>query len=499
MNPRGLIRKWALLLALMLGLLADALVRTEGRPGLGLALWATAGVAVLILLLRRRPEPPSHETCGLIASALAFALALTFRDSEALALFSLLASVALLGLAGGRAGAAWAGRAHVSAVLVAAIRHLLLCAAGPLGWGRAISDSPPQGRRWILTLVRGTLMALPVLVVLTALLMSADPVFDRLIREALLIDIEILLEHVVFIGVLAWVISGYLRAVLVHDAVTDRIRIWQPAVPAAEIVVSLWILNTLFIVFLGVQLRYLFGGADLIAVTPGLSYAEYARRGFFELVAASALVVPILLLADWMAAPDPPRAHRAMRSTMIVVVVLLVGVIASASYRMWLYQAAYGLTEQRMYVSAFILWLTAVLGWLTVTVLRGQRERFFFGAIVAGMVCLALLHVMNPHATIARVNIDRLSRGAEYDGRYLGTLSADAVPALVERLDRLPHEERCRVSRMLEDRWSGERTGGWRTWNAGDWRARQIVRAGDAEHRRYLATCAPPAGAEEIR
>lgn len=70
---------------------------------------------------------------------------------------------------------------------------------------------------------------------------------------------------------------------------------------------------------------------------------------------------------------------------MLVLVVLLVGVIASAAYRMRLYQDAYGLTELRLYVSVAIVWLTAVLGWLVLTVLRGRRERFAFGTITAGL------------------------------------------------------------------------------------------------------------------
>jgi hypothetical protein len=73
-----------------------------------------------------------------------------------------------------------------------------------------------------------------------------------------------------------------------------------------------------------------------------------------------------------------------------------------------------------------IVWLTAVLGWLVLTVLRGLRERFAFGAIIAGLVCIAALHVVNPRALIARVNLYRAAAGAEYDGMYLRTLSADS-------------------------------------------------------------------------
>lgn len=319
-------------------------------------------------------------------------------------------------------------------------------------------------------------MALPPLLVLTALLMSADPVFAGMVQNIFLIEMEPLVEHLAFVAVIAWLTAGYLRAFLVDDnAIMDRLRVPRPTFTAAEVTVALWTLNVLFMVFMAVQLRYLFGGANLVEVTAGLSYAEYARQGFFELVATTALVVPILLLADWAGETDTPRSRSTLRGTTLVLVVLLVGLIVSAAYRMRLYQEAYGLTELRLYVSVFMVWLTGVVGWLVLTVLRGRRERFLFGSIIAGLVCIAVLHMLNPHALIARVNIDRAAAGAEYDGTYLRTLSADAVPVVLTRLHRLPDDEQRRVIQMLEERWSGERPGGWRTWNLSDWRARRLV------------------------
>jgi hypothetical protein len=326
-------------------------------------------------------------------------------------------------------------------------------------------------------------MAVPPLLVLTALLTSADPVFERVLHNALFVGIEPMLEHLAFAAVIAWLVSGYLRAYLVSDdVVMNRARIPQPSLAPSEITVALSLLNVLFIIFLAVQVRYLFGGAGLVEVTPGLSYAEYARRGFFELVAAAALVVPVLLVADWGAARDEVRSRRALRATSTLLVLLLVGVLASAAYRMRLYQDAYGLTEDRLYGSVFMVWLTGVLAWLAITVLRGHRRGFVFGAVVGGLACVAALHVLNPHALIARVNISRAAAGAEVDGAYLRTLSADAVPTLVARLPVLPPTERCQVAGMLDKRWSGERPGGWRTWNRADARARRLVSeaAGDA-------------------
>lgn len=482
MNARTEIRNPALMWALGLGALADTLVgRVDGRPGLNVALWAIVAVAVLVLLVQRRSDPAAREAQWLVGGALAFAVALTLRDADALAVFSVLSAVALLMLAAGRAATAWASRAQVSDVAFSVLRVAVLCAAGPLGWGRGTPDPDARVSGWARrarTVARGALMALPALLVLGALLMSADPIFARIIRDVFQIDIERLVEHLVFAAVIAWLTAGYLRAFLVSDAdVMSRLRVPQPAFAAAEVSVALWILNLLFLVFMAVQLRYLFGGANLVEVTPGLSYAEYARRGFFELVATTALVVPILLLADWAVAPDPSRSRVVLRATMLVLVVLLVGVIASAAYRMRLYQEAYGLTEQRLYVSVVIIWLTVVLGWMVLTVLRGRSERFAFGSIIAGLTCIAALYVLNPHALIARVNIGRATAGKEYDGKYLRMLSADAVPVILARLDRLPEAERCRAARMLADRWSGERRGGWRTWNFSDWRARRLVAA----------------------
>ena len=480
MGTRTNLRSSALVSAVALGILADALMGgVPGRPGLNLAMWALAGGVVLVVLLRRRSDPPASETLWMVGGAVLFAVVLMLRDAEALAAFSILAGGVLLILSAGRAATAWASQTQISDIVFSGARVALLCAAGPLGWGRATPNTAAGTSSWKTrgrTLLRGTLMALPALLVLGALLMSADPVFARVIQDVFQINIEPLIEHVALAAFIAWLSAGYLRAILVpDDDIMDRLRVPKPAVAAAEVSVALWILNLLFLVFMVVQLRYLFGGSSLVEVTPGLSYADYARRGFFELVATTALVVPILLLADWAAAPNTERSRTVLRATMLVLVVLLVGVIASAAYRMQLYQEAYGLTEQRLYVSVFIAGLTAVLGWLALTVLRGKRERFALGTIVIGLGCVAVLHVLNPHALIARVNLDRAAAGKEYDGSYLRTLSADAVPVIIARLDQLPQAERCNAARMLEKRWSGERPGGWRTWNLSDWRARRLV------------------------
>ena len=472
------------LASLLLGLLADQVVRAPGRPGLNVALWAVAGTAALWMLSRYREIPVSRETWWLVGGAVAFAGLLTLRDAEALAAYCLFACVVLLGLAAGRGALVWARQAQIVEVAAAAVRVGVLIALGPFGWkvGAARQPADPAsigGRTWTRTarmVARGIAMALPPLFVLTALLANADPVFERLLQNVMFKGMEPLLEHSLFIGVIAWFTSGFLRAFLVgDDVIMERVNIPRPALAPSEVTIAVSLLNVLFLAFLAVQARYLFGGASLVEVTAGLSYAEYARRGFFELVAATAFVVPVLLVADWAAAEDKTLGRRLLRATSTLLVVLLAGVLASAAWRMRLYQIAYGLTEDRLYVSVFMAWLTGVLVLLAAMVLRGRRRGFAFAATVDGLACIAVLHVLNPHALIARVNINRAAAGAEIDGSYLRTLSADAVPTLIAKFPALPEVARCEVAAMLNERWSGERKGGWRTWNLGDARARKLV------------------------
>jgi hypothetical protein len=137
-------------------------------------------------------------------------------------------------------------------------------------------------------------------------------------------------------------------------------------------------------------------------------------------------------------------------------VLLLDVMLASALLRMRLYTAEYGLTELRFYTTAFMGWLVLVFGWFAATVLRGRRERFGTGALLAGWLVLAGLNLANPDATIAGVNLDRAAHGRPFDGAYAAGLSADALPVLRRGLAASGSAEACAATRALNDRWRTE-------------------------------------------
>jgi hypothetical protein len=269
---------------------------------------------------------------------------------------------------------------------------------------------------------------------------------------------------------------------------------------AVEVGIVLGLLNVLFACFVVVQFRYFFGGAGRVMSVAELTYAEYARRGFFELTWVAGLVLPLLLGVHALLRKNSPAAGRIFRPLAGAQVGLLFVIMASAVARMRLYQSEYGLTELRLYTTAFMLWLGLVFVWFVWTVLvENARQRFACGALVAAFVTVGLLHLVNPDAYIVRANVAHARAGRSFDAAYAASLSADAVPALVSALPLLGRDERCRVARGLSENWmptDGAFDEDWRAWNFARWRARRAV----AAHRDALgeADCPPPASSAPV-
>jgi hypothetical protein len=321
------------------------------------------------------------------------------------------------------------------------------------------------------------LLAVPPVLVFGGLLISADAVFEGWVKKILQIDFTTLLSHAFLTLFFAWMVSGYARGLLLGRELewTKGQRLPSLTLGMVETGVILGALNLLFLAFVTVQFRYFFGGASLVQITPGLTFAEYARSGFFELLTVVTLVLPLLLLLHWLLRKDQPRNEQIFRALAGMQLALLVVIMASAFQRMRLYQREYGLTEQRLYPTAFMAWLAVVFVWFVLTVLRGRRERFAFGAMVAGFVLIAVLHLLNPDAFIVRVNAARLAEGRRFDTHYATRLSADAVPELFAVLPSLSPTDRCIAAGRLLRAWSPPADPDWRTWSYSRARAAALV------------------------
>jgi hypothetical protein len=491
-----------------LGAMGDALLRAPGPPGLNLSLWIAAVAVAALALNRRAGLGGDRERVWWLATGVLFAAGLTWRDAPPLKLLALGCATLTFALAAHRPAAAWVRRAGVlryaGALVFGAIQAWTAAALAVLDATR-FAPSRNAGRwtwwRRAAAVGRGLAIATPLLLLFGALFMSADAVFAELVTNAIRFDFARIAGHIVLFSLGAWLSTGYLRGFLTGTALpplapggsmVDRGRVpalYRPTLGITEVATALGALDLLFLLFVIVQFRYLFGGDTLVQITPNLTYAEYARRGFFDLVFAVVLVVPVLLAADWLVDERSRRDAVVFRSLAGVQVGLVLAIAASAFGRLRLYHASYGLTESRFYAMVLLLWVGAVLLWLAATVLRGRRDLFAFGALVSGLATIALLFVVNPDAIVARANVARMAYAdapVRFDVAYATSLSADAVPVMIDALSSLPSDAQCRLAQHMLRRWPPDGQRSIRSWNWSASHARDVVR----EHQARLRSMA---------
>jgi hypothetical protein len=196
--------------------------------------------------------------------------------------------------------------------------------------------------------------------------------------------------------------------------------------------------DLLFAAFVVIQFAYFFGGQANINIS-GYTYADYARRGFFELVAVSVLTLGLVLWLDWVTVRHDPRQTLVFRVMAVVMVVCTGVILFSAAQRMALYEQAYGFTHLRVYTHVFIAWMGVLFVVFLLALFRLRDHIFSVGTLVVIIGYLVTLNVMNVEQYIAQNNADRYtasladSRAVHpLDACYLRTMSVDAVPAMLD-------------------------------------------------------------------
>ena len=521
-------------IALVIGLLGDLLLRATPW-GLNVLLFnALFGAAVVALLRRHAPERLTGQTYALIGAQIFFASMFLWRDAIELRVADTVAIIAILGvlflptlkissrIAGVFqyiVGVIWAGLNSVFAAGVLLGSDIQWNEISSGGW-----------RRTALAVLRGVMIAFPLLLIFGALFVAADAVYEGWVRRILNIDFERAFSHLALFAVFCWLSAGYLRGILFagismpaaanaavsviateeakadespmdkvraesgehavvladHSSVIEYINKSEPpeaqkqsdsqAVPAAkpawswanidnsvaqgftlgsvEVGIIFGLVNLLFLSFVIVQVPYLFGGMELVQNTPDFKLAEYARRGFGELVAVSAIVLPMLLVSHWLIRKETRTAENLFRALAGVQIVLLFVIMASAVQRLVLLTGnlGYGMTTIRLYPLIFMTWLAIVFVLFAATVLRGARQHFAWAALWSAFFILGATHVFNPDELIVRHNLALMREGREFDATYNSRLSDDAIPTLVDSFADLNAEDQVTALREIARR-----------------------------------------------
>ncbi|MFX0577188.1 DUF4153 domain-containing protein, partial [Nocardia nepalensis] len=299
-------------------------------------------------------------------------------------------------------------------------------------------------------------VTLALLAVFVPLLGGADATFAKLLALVTpQVDAESVLRWIIVFAALGlgsigamYLLAGP-RPAAAGDSTGCCLRRLEWALPVGA-------LTILFAIFVVAQFVALFGGDDYVQRTANLTYAEYARSGFWQLSIVTMLTLAVIAVVLRWAARDCATDRAWLRILLCAIGVLSLIIVASALGRMWTYQQAYGFTVMRLLVEVCELWLGLVYLLMMVAVLRLDGTWVPRAAIGTAMAILFAMSVINPEGIVAERNIDRWQHGKNLDAEYLGSLSSDVVPAV----GRLPEPQRRAVldairARLDEDTWQG--------------------------------------------
>jgi hypothetical protein len=377
---------------------------------------------------------------GLIALAAVFGLVFAFRSSPWVVVPAALAVVGCL-LLGVSLGADDGGLAVSFPVLAARVGVVVAHLVNAPGMFCFKGESAPGAvaRKKVSGVLLGIAIAVPLMLVIGVLLASADPIFRSWF------DPSLVAENLALFVIGGWLLVGLARAASAErpqPAIAEA-----PSLSTVTVVIVLGGLCALYAAFVAAQFVALSGAGQRILTTQGLTYAEYARSGFFRLLACAAITLILLPAARACADPASPVVNGLAALTSI----LTLGVVVVAVRRLQLYEAAFGLTALRLACLAVAIWIGVLFLGLAVAILVRWIPGQYFSAflLVSGLVLVAAWSAAAPAVIVAQTNLHRAERGRSLDISQLTSLGPDAVPSVIAGLPRLPRRERVLLRQAI--------------------------------------------------
>lgn len=424
---------------MVVGLLADQALHA-GAFGFGAAATLIGCAALLVALGRlRRREPLLLASVGAL-----FGLCLVLRASPWLVWPDLVAATALLFLAGSlsESGSLFdIGSTELIARTVHALAHL---STGVTFIARPVAASRERLSTWA-PVARGVLIAAPICILLAVLLSSADPVFASFFN--LNVDPGQLAVHASFVVLGGLAMAGLLRLAAAEPVERMDGPVWR--LGSTEALVVLALLDGVFAAFATAQVLAATGAATETLRSAGVTYSEYARSGFFQLLWVGGITLVVLILFSRITSLSTSAHRLAFIVLAEVAIGLTLMIVIVAFHRLSLYQDAYGFTMLRLFSHVFAGWMAVVFVLLGAELLGvWHRRRWFVGATIGtAVVVLLSLNLVNPEAVVVDLNVSHAQSAHEFDATYLNELSSDATPALFESLPDLDSSLRTEVAR----------------------------------------------------
>jgi hypothetical protein len=336
-------------------------------------------------------------------------------------------------------------------------------------------------------LIIGILISIPILAIILWLLSSADIVFKNIFVNIPLFRI---FKHFLIIFLVSVYMICFLWALLKAfderregpsgNTVYNKIQ-WKLFLDPIVLLTVLFLINAIYAIFSFIQFRYLFGGSSFIAPS-SFTYAEYARRGFAELIVVTVINFVILVFGITFVKKESKRVVTAIRAFLNLLVIFTFVLLVSAFYRMTVYEQAYGFTYLRIFTQAFMVMLF-FLFIINIVYIWYPKLPIIKSYFIASLAIYLILNFTNVDVIIAKNNINRYFVSGQIDVVYLKGLSYDAVPEMqnlfftVKNSPDLKEKQMAlELSGYFKERKSDlEKQQSWQSFNISKFRAQQIM------------------------
>ena len=293
-------------------------------------------------------------------------------------------------------------------------------------------DGTPVNRRFTKVLL-GLALALPVFVVILPLLILSDAAFEGLIQRLTPKSLGEIVATLLFGGAFALVLFS-------QHFFSLRIRTEEAKPPkegkADGVILATFLgaIGAVYLLYLFSQSAYFFNAfAGLLPEDYSLS--QYARRGFFEICALSAVNLLILVICLRLAKRKEGRLPLAVKAFAVYISLFSLFLISTALAKMLLYIDTMGLTRLRLYTSVFMV-LLAVIFLCVIVKLFWKGFSYFPVILLASCLLLSGLCFANPDKLIADYNVDAYLQ-EKHEHLDLATLRELSPSATAEAYYRL--------------------------------------------------------------
>ncbi|MFC4559558.1 DUF4153 domain-containing protein [Virgibacillus kekensis] len=288
----------------------------------------------------------------------------------------------------------------------------------------------------------GLVIGVPLLFLITALLMSADAVFQEMILELPMFILDLNFLESVFrtaaVMIFTFLFFGILQVLVVKTKKSSPKPVQESGTTAISLnsvtaVTILILLNTVYVLFAVVQFTYFFGDG----LQEGYTFAEYARRGFFELVIVTMINWTILICCLKLITDMRDSMKRFLKLMYSLLIIVSGVMLASAYQRLSMYEAAYGFTLDRLLAHAFMIFLMVIFAYTLIRVwIEGIELLHFY--LIAGLICYTVLNVVHIEQLVVEENLERYEDTGKLDIHYLNTLGYTGIEGLIELYKQEP-------------------------------------------------------------